>query len=312
MGIRGLETFLDYYYNDKQSDIFRSTKLKDLRLVIDGNQFAYLLSSAYKCGHYGGHYDYFYDRIKKLLSKLKNSIQMIIFDGGKENIKKSIRRLENKVIWNANVRVETNDRSFHACDNDVEHLQNLEQYPALFNKMILFKVLNELDINYTMCDGLADHIISVYSNGCNPVTDKRFTVMSKASFFNIYNLEGGYLCSKYVTSMFQDVDSLNDNTEFGVFYLKNLLKHFGFQSQLTWIYFCILMGNSDDADLARNFAYFKEHNIDTRQGNYIRLAGHLRAEEKNLLQTDFKQIRATYKAKVKFYFLKILSYKAQF
>ena len=300
MGIRGLESFLDYYYEDKNAGIFVKTKLKDLKLVIDGNQFAYLLSNTFKCGHYAGHYDFFYEKTKTLLAKLKNSIEIIIFDGGKENAKKSIRRLENKVAWNANVRLEGGgERSFRERDSDLEHMSNLEMYPALFNKMILFKVLNELGIKYVMLDGLADHVIAVYANGLNPPSNQTpLTVMSKASFFNVYNLRGGYLCSKYVMSMFQDVDSVSENTEFGVFYLRNLLKHFGFESQLTWIYFCVLMGNSDDSDLSRNFGYFKEHNIDTRQNNFVRLGGHLRGEEKKLLQTGFKQIRATYKAKV--------------
>ena len=121
----------------------------------------------------------------------------------------------------------------------------------------------------------------------------------KASFFNVYDLTEGYLCSSYVMRQFEDVDALNENTEFGVFYLSGLLAFAGFSSQLTWIYACILMGNRDDADLAKNFAYFREHKIETRHdltnGNLLK---HMKREEAQLLASNFEQIRRFYKAKV--------------
>ena len=293
MGIRGLESLLEgFYTSEHSSKIFTQTKLKDLRLVIDGNQFAYILSNIYQSGLYGGNYDYFYENVKKLLGKLKSSIEIVIFDGGRENINKSMKRLENKVAYNANISTSPG----RPVLSDVEYLQNLRECPALFNKMILFKVLNELNINYAMAESLADHVIAAYASGKNP-SKQKFTVMSKASFFNVYNLDGGYLCSAYVMKKFEKVDCLNEDTEFGVFHLKKLLKHVGFESQLTWIYFCILMGNRDDADLSRNINYFKEHKISTKE-SFDNLLEHMKDQEKKLIDTNFKQIRNTYRAKV--------------
>jgi hypothetical protein len=180
MGIRGLETMLESFYKSEHSSkIFTQKKLKDLHLIIDGNQLAYLLSNMYKCGHYGGHYDYFYEKIKKLLSKLKNSIEIIIFDGGKENMSKSMRRLERKIEGCANLG---NALTSTAPECPSEHVLTLQEYPSLFNKMILYKVLNELGIRHAMTESLADHPIALYANGDND-TKKKFTVLSKVMCF---------------------------------------------------------------------------------------------------------------------------------
>ena len=179
MGIRGLETMLESFYKSEHSSkIFAQKKLKDLRLVIDGNQLAYLLSNMYKCGHYGGHYDYFYEKIKKLLGKLKNSIEIIIFDGGKENLSKSMRRLERKIEGCANLGDAFTTNAAPECPG--EHVLTLQESPSLFNKMILYKVLNELGIRHAMTESLADHAIALYANGDNE-SKKKFTVLSKVS-----------------------------------------------------------------------------------------------------------------------------------
>jgi hypothetical protein len=116
----------------------------------------------------------------------------------------------------------------------------------------------------------------------------------------VYDLTEGYLCSSYVMRQFEDVDALNENTEFGVFYLSKLLAFAGFSSQLTWIYTCILMGNRDDADLGKNLAYFREHKIETRHDlTNANLLKHMKREEEQFLASNFEQIRRFYKAKVR-------------
>ena len=95
MGIRGLETFIDKIYNSENNKLFVFSEMKfiDLKLVIDGNQFLYSLSSMFKQGLYGGNYDDFYQKTKALLIKMKKSIEIIIFDGSKESEEKAERRL---------------------------------------------------------------------------------------------------------------------------------------------------------------------------------------------------------------------------
>ena len=116
----------------------------------------------------------------------------------------------------------------------------------------------------------------------------------------MYDLAEGYLCSSYALEQLANVDSLNENTEFSVFYLSKLLRFAGFTSQLTWIYFCVLMGNRDDEDLAKNITYFRQHRIETRHDfTYKSLISHLRKEEKSMLANNFEEIRSTYKSTVK-------------
>ena len=87
MGIRGLETFVDSLHKDKvtRDRVFETLKLSDLKLVIDGNQFNHFVSSVFGLGAYGGQYDQFYQKLKQLLLILKDSIEIVLFDGGKEN-----------------------------------------------------------------------------------------------------------------------------------------------------------------------------------------------------------------------------------
>jgi hypothetical protein len=295
MGIRGLETFLDSFYNnDENNFIFELKKLKELKLVIDGNQFSHVLSSMFKLGSYGGNYDIYYEKVKALLSKLKDSIEMVVFDGAKENLEKAEWRLKQKVFRNANISTENSEKS--EIEKKIEHFNNLISCPSLFNRMVLYKVLNDLNISYIMCEGLADHVIAVYANGFNK-KEQTFTVMSKASFFNVYHLKGGYLSTKYVMEKFKDIENLNQDTEFSVFYLDKLLKHFCLENKQTWEYFCILLGNKDDEELPRNISYFKAYNIDTRHGNFLQLLSHLKIEEGYLQKTYYQQIRSTYKSK---------------
>lgn len=293
MGIRGLETFVDrIYHSENRNQVFDELKLSELKLVIDGNQFAYVLSTLYQQGLFGGNYDEFYQRVKGLLLRLKNSIEIIIFDGAKESIEKSKHRLEQKIARVANVKLEDSP----ALDQK-DHIELLKEFPSLFNRSILYKILQELRINYSMCEGMADHVIALYANGHNSKQEK-FTVMSKASFFNVYNLEKGYLSTKYAFSIFENIQNLDpDTTLYPVFKLSKIMKFFRLEKQITWIYFCILCGNNDDEELKRNITYLKEFNIDTRGGNLTHLIAHCKLEEEHLLDTNFRQIRVTYQYK---------------
>lgn len=288
MGIRGLETFVDRVFNSEdKNQVFTDFYLSDLKLVIDGNQFVYTLTSIAKHGHYGGNYDQFYSIAKNLLIKLKPSIQIIIFDGAKESTEKCRFRLEQRVKRMANLT-----DNFGPKMSQMEQLMILKEHKSLFNRHILFNLLNELDIYYEMSEGAADHVIALYANGHNPTRDK-FIVMSKASFFNIYNLEKGYLSTKYALKIFQNLDQI-DQAKFPVFFLNKLLNYFCLESHKTWIYFCIMLGNNDDPELKRNSVYFKEYKINISGGCMDHLIAHLKLEEKTLLESNFSRIRTSY------------------
>ncbi|RNA40595.1 asteroid 1 -like protein [Brachionus plicatilis] len=288
MGIRGLETFIDRIYTSQDREkVFDLLPLSELKLVIDGNQFVYALTSLGKHGHYGGNYDQFYATTKQLLTKLKPSIELVIFDGAKESIGKCRHRLEQRVSRVANLSQDDKPKL-----SPQDHFMVLREQPSLLNRQILYNLLIELDISYRMCQGAADHVIALYANGHNPAK-QTFTVMSKASFFNVYNLQKGYLSSKYAFKIFENLHQM-DMAKFPVFRLQKLVHLFRLESHRTWIYFCIMLGNNDDPELKRNTLYFKEYKINTSGGCMDHLIAHLKLEEKILLETNFGRVRSSY------------------
>lgn len=216
--------------------------------------------------------------------------------------------------------------------NKSEHENFLSEYPALFNRTILYNVLAELGVNVKMSDGLADHTIALYANGFAETTTtmtkeqknsttttaigrgrgrinqsnvgeqkrislgdnyKKLTVMSKASFFNVYNLEGGYVCTKYLTALFRKKSC--DEFDLGsqlvpVYHLKSLMAHFGLEDHLTWIYFCILCGNTDDPELSRNQSYTEFNNLDVKMGKFCYAV----VEDMKIKEKSFKGSRKLY------------------
>ena len=330
MGIRGLETFLDNYYNSESREkIFETVRLGEFKLVIDGNLFIHFVSSLFKQNEYGGNYYQLYEKLKRILAILKDSIEIVIFDGAKESLDKFKYRFDKKVSRIANIELEAdpytknfkqtspNAKNAQAnyistktpetsqpttqpiiIDPKVKHLEDLQQVPPLFSKMIMYEILHELNINYAMTEHMADYAIALYANGHNPKSEK-YTVLSKASFFNLYNLEKGYMSTKYLKGLFENDMSGFDpaKKQFPIFYMSKLLEFFQFESHLTWIYFCIMLGNNDDIELKRNVNYFKLYNIDTRNSRllYEHLLAHMRVNEKSNLQHNFAQIRRTYR-----------------
>jgi hypothetical protein len=316
---------LDVLYRSEYRDkIFTMTPLAHLKLVVDGNQFTHFISGLLRMGAYGGNYDLYYAGLRQILVKLKPSIHMVIFDGAKESIEKSKYRMEKKITRVADIEAEFNfyknnfvsPRRAHAKndtnaqavtekssemetdenDKRLHHFNDLQKYPSLFNRMIFYELLNELDIKYSMTELAADHAIALYANGFNDTNDA-YTVLSKASFFNIYNLTQGYLCTRYLGKELENVDKLSPTeTLLPVFHLNKLLQFFCLESQRTWIYFCILLGNNDDAELGRNTNYFRQYRIDTRYGQYPfeHLVAHIRMNEKRLIETQYSQIRCSY------------------
>lgn len=288
MGIRGLETFLERIYSGpNRSMVYTDTKLKDLRLVIDGNQFSYFLSSLFSLNRTGGAYDVYYAKLKVLLSQLAPSIEVVIFDGCKEFQAKARRRLDSRCEQMNNL-----GNVFRGVE---EYERFLCEFPALFNRMVLYEVLSELGVKTRMTDGAADYAVALYANGINE-EGKKFTVVSKASFFNIYNLEKGYLCSKHLISIFKAYSEGGDLAEalVPVFHLSSLLSYFCLDSPLTWIYFCILCGNTDDVELSRNYKYFEENGVDSR--DFTHIIAHIKLNENHLRgeKTDFNLIIFNY------------------
>ena len=199
------------------------------------------------------------------------------------------------------------------CSNEFksksEHEKFLREYPALFNRKIMYEVLAELGIRVRMCEGVADHTIALYASGfaetatkmtsddvkshhphVSDIRARRFTVLSKTSCFNVYNLEAGYLSTKYLTSIFKNAMNKNNTTAdddlsaklVPVFHLKSALSYFGLKNHLSWIYFCILLGNTDDPELSRNYRYLEFNGLDMKLSNVTKLIENVKTNEKTL------------------------------
>lgn len=289
MGINGLETFLDSFYGQSQQNKFINTELLSrIKFVIDANQLPHVICRELNCNNqYGGNYDEIYSKAKEILVALKPFIAKMIFDGSKEDPKKAIGRFEDKIYKIANLPTKWKPNPYKN-----EQYEALTQHPPFFIRMIIFDLVKELNINYSMSNGMADHAVACFANGFNEES-KYYTVLSRDSYFYAYDLKKGYLSFKYLIEKLKDSTNLNALTEVPVFNVKSLLHYFELASYKTWIYFCILMGDSDQG-INRNIAYFRAKGIDTRNGNWTNLIKYLKRNEGYLLQSDFNEIRSTY------------------
>jgi hypothetical protein len=177
--------------------------------------------------------------------------------------------------------------------NEEDHLDTLNKFPPIFVRMVIFNLVKELGILYEMSEGMADHSVACYAQGYNK-DGLKYTVLSCDSYFYAYNLDNGYVSFKDLMNSLKEPKNLSNETEVHVYYLENLLSCLKLSSYLTWLYFCVLLGDYD-IGLDRNIGYFKQKRIDTRNGNFMNLIAYLRQNESSMLSNDFSEIRNSYR-----------------
>jgi hypothetical protein len=184
MGIIGLETFITNVHKNLNGDFshpsspFKLVPLRNIKLVIDGNQLPYLICSQMQSNHFGGNYDQLYEVIKSALTQLMPYIEMIVFDGSKEDKEKATKRFSQRILYMS--KSQSKKKSDEA-----------KRKPPFFLRMILFKVIRELNIKHCMTSGMADHAVACYANGVGNGSSEKFSVYSRDSYFFAYNLEKG-------------------------------------------------------------------------------------------------------------------------
>jgi hypothetical protein len=194
MGIIGLAAFITNVHKSLKgnyshpSSPFKRVPLGSIKLVIDGNLLPYLICSEKRSNHFGGNYDQLYEVIKTALTQLMPYIEMIVFDGSKEDKKKATKRFSQRILEMAN--------SQSKKKTDVA-----KRKPPLFLRMLLFKVVRELGIKHCMTSGMADHTVACYANGVGNSSGQKFSVYSGDSYFFAYNLEKGKI--KLFSSMLE-------------------------------------------------------------------------------------------------------------
>ena len=161
-----------------------------------------------------------------------------------------------------------------------------------------------------MTEGMVDHACACYANGHNPA-GSFFTVLSRDSYFNVYQLRNGYISLRYVDEMIMS-GRFNAHTLMPVFNVEKFCKHLGLE-WTTYFYFCVLCGDYD-AGFDRNLGYFNSlktnEKISTteRSLNWMSsLRDHLRGVESELKETGYERIRINYEkngllAKIDFLF----------
>jgi hypothetical protein len=308
--------------------LFVSKPLAELRFVVDGNQICYKMCHSIRTGQYSGNYDQIYEKTRAFMLKLKPFVQIVIFDGSKGSLIKATKRLTDRIIRVANINVvkandgartrrrtegpaacvertsnysskESKDKDSRFNENkDKEkelaaHMENLRDVPPLFSQMILFEVLNELQIDYLMAEDLADKAVALYSSGHND-QKRQYAVLSRDSYFYAYDLPGGYVSWQYVFNAINDAESVDEaNTSVPVFYMRNLLDYVGLKHHKSWLHFCVMCGEYD-IGIDRNVAYCKLNEIDIKHGNLVPLLEHIKANEDLLVLTEFECLRRTY------------------
>lgn len=286
MGIKGLDSFIDKSHRQAQHylsspQLMTDLPLNEIKFVVDGNQLPHQICHEMNCvnNFYGGNYDQVYSKTKEILLALKPFIATIIFEGSKEDPDKAYKRFEKKNDIIANLSTEENPN-----------------IPPFFARMILFKLIDELGISYSMTEGMACHAIACYANGENK-HGLKYTVLSRNSYFYAYDLEKGYLSFLYLIGLLKEPNNLNGNTKVPIFNMRTLLNYFGFNNHKTWLYFCILMGSDSDNHnerIDKNINYFRAKRIDTRNWNWGNLINHLKRNEFYLMRNNFEEIRSTY------------------
>jgi hypothetical protein len=278
MGIKGLESFLTNTYNqskDRSNSPFVTTELKNLKLIVDGNQLPYHISEILNTNQHGGNYDQLYHKIRVVFQILKPFIEVVIFDGSKEDLEKATERFSKNVLSTAQA-------------NSNYDLIDLKKTPPLFFRTVMYKVLRELDIMHFMSDGMADHAIACYANGFND-NGTFGTVLSMDSDFYAYNLKNGYLSFKYFTPLLGNLNKLKGSTKVPVFYVSRLMEIVEIKNFQTWLYFCILLGESD-INLSLNTIYMSKNSLK----NKIDLINHLQTNENKFIDEGYKRIRDEY------------------
>jgi hypothetical protein len=281
MGIKGLETFVDdefYSKPERKNEIFAEKCLSELKFVLDGNQLAHKLTHDLESNLYGGDYNFLYEKVVKFLEKLEPFIEVVIFDGSKESCAKAHKRLEDRMKKIS----DKNDLSLYFT-----HLRGIT---PLFTHMIIFKVLSELSIKYFMSSGRADLAIAMYANGENK-TGQKFTILSRNSYFYVYKLssdQAGYVSWRHVKHLLDEPDSINAQTKVDVFYLNRMLDFIHYKHWKTWFYFCILLGDNDQA-LERNKRFFYRFKL--QPNDVLHLLINIGLEEHTWQSNDFHLIK---------------------
>ena len=177
MGVRGLSTFID-----NNQKLLSHHRLRDTKVVIDGNNLYHFLFYHYRVSHqYGGDYDHYARKCKRFFTLLRKCgvEPIIVFDGGYDPDDRKLPTILTRM---------RDRRGFAEQICSTGHGTIL---PILASEAFR-QVLVELEILHLSCDFEADDDIAILAN------DLDCPVMSNDSDFFVYDLKAGYIPLDYI------------------------------------------------------------------------------------------------------------------
>ncbi|XP_018529567.1 protein asteroid homolog 1 [Lates calcarifer] len=173
MGVQGLATLLD-----SQPRIYRDTKFRKMRLVIDGCNLLYLMY--FKSGldqNRGGEYATFEDLIERFVKALRDCgiMPYVVLDGGSDHTDKKLETVT--------LRAESRIKKAHQAAVGGSNENILPQLA----KIVFRQTLARLEVPMAQCFAEADPQIVALAN------EWQCPVLSNDSDFYIFNLSSGLL-----------------------------------------------------------------------------------------------------------------------
>lgn len=169
MGIRGLHSFMD------KKGILQPYRLKNSKVIIDGNNICHQLLYNGNARHFGGDYTVIKTATEVLFKNLLkcNINPYVVFDGAHDADDKKIATIQKKC-----------EQSIR--ENKEKVSKHLECFPVLVYESFTM-VLKELKIPHVACEGEADNQIAILAKKwCCPV-------ISCDSDMYIFDLPGGFV-----------------------------------------------------------------------------------------------------------------------
>ena len=177
MGVKGLTSFLD-----SNSQFLTDFKLRDTKVIIDGNNLFHFLNDLYHVdNNYGGDYDCFALATTGFFSTLMkcNVTPVVLFDGpyipSEKKIGTSIRRAKERILLAYHMTLGLPGRA-----------------TPIFCLDVFISCLDAMSVKHVTCDGEADGEIAELANLY------RCPVMTNDSDFFIFDIKAGVILLDYV------------------------------------------------------------------------------------------------------------------
>lgn len=177
MGIKGLTSFLD-----SNSQFLTDFKLRDTKVVIDGNNLFHFLNDLYHVDNsYGGDYDHFASATSGFFGTLIEChvTPIVLFDGpyipSEKKIGTSIRRANERILLTYQMSLGLPGRA-----------------TPIFCQDVFISCLDAMSVKHVTCDGEADGEIAALANLY------QCPVMTNDSDFFIFDIKAGVILLDYV------------------------------------------------------------------------------------------------------------------